>query len=193
MIGNKLLQNYQLGDLNSMPDFSPAPEVSYLVSECVAYLDKKGLKTVGLYRESGSISEMKKLKEEFATKKVVDLTAYLNPHTVAGVLKQYFREMPNPIFPKGCTKALMAAEAITDEYDRYNAFREAMLAQMNKDQFETVRILLRHLSNISVNSGENLMTPPNLAICWAPTLFRGGASVFGIVVNLINGYDNIFQ
>ena len=64
---------------------------------------------------------------------------------------------------------------------------------MNADTIKTLSVVIGHLNRVTQYQEVNKMTPPNLAICWGPTLFKGGASVFGIVVNLITGYEYIFS
>jgi len=162
-------------------------EVPHVVAKTVEYLDAKALQVTGIYRESASATELKKLKEEFRTKPEVDLTPYRDPHTIAGCLKAYFREMQVPVFTRSCTKGLMDVEGIENDEQRCRAFGDVMKAYLSPDSVKMISFLFAHLNRICANQEFNKMSAPNLAICWGPTLFRGGASVFGIVVHLIHG------
>jgi RhoGAP domain len=60
----------------------------------------------GLFRISGSKVEIDTLKARFDSGEDVALEAVtMNPHTVAGLLKQFFRELPEPL----CTFELFDA------------------------------------------------------------------------------------
>jgi hypothetical protein len=55
---------------------------------------------VGLFRLSGSLTEVKALREKFDRGEVVDfgnLEHVKSPHTVASLLKMWLRELPEPL------------------------------------------------------------------------------------------------
>jgi len=53
--------------------------------------------------------------------------------------------------------------------------------------------LVMLLREVSKFSDKNCMTPRNLGICWAPTLFGGGAAGTEVVADLIDGYWFVFR
>ncbi len=55
------------------------------------------LRTEGLFRISGSVSEVKAIKAAYLRGEAVDLTKVTDPHAVAGVLKLFFREARDPL------------------------------------------------------------------------------------------------
>jgi len=108
-------------------------------------------------------------------------------------LKLYFREMNIPLFPKGCVKPLAdCCNNIDDPRERSAAVREALKEHLSPSSFKLVQYLFRLLAQVAAHSDVNKMTPTNLAICWGPTLFRGGGSIMGIIQILITTYDDIF-
>ncbi|EDK39949.2 hypothetical protein PGUG_04047 [Meyerozyma guilliermondii ATCC 6260] len=67
---------------------------------CLDYLVKTGaVYEEGIFRLSGSASQIRGLREQFNTKFDIDLCANPSPdiHTVAGLFKTYLRELPHPI------------------------------------------------------------------------------------------------
>ena len=53
----------------------------------------------GLYRESANARELQELKTAFDKSNNVNISQYTNNvHTVAGLVKSYFRDLDNPIF-----------------------------------------------------------------------------------------------
>lgn len=75
-------------------------DLSVVIESCIAflldYLDEEGL-----FRISGSSSEVKRLKSGFEAG-INDLTDRVrDPHAVAGTLKSYLRELPEPLLTHG--------------------------------------------------------------------------------------------
>jgi Rho GTPase-activating protein RGD1 len=76
-----------------------------IVAQCIIAVDQFGLTTEGIYRVSGSVSTLAKLKQMFDFEP--DHVDFRTPtgffgdiHAVAGILKQYFRELPDPLLTK---------------------------------------------------------------------------------------------
>lgn len=76
-----------------------------IVAQCVIAVDQFGLTTEGIYRVSGSVSTLAKLKQLFDFEP--DHIDFRTPagffgdiHAVAGILKQYLRELPDPLLTK---------------------------------------------------------------------------------------------
>lgn len=76
-----------------------------IVAQCIIAVDQFGLATEGIYRVSGSVSTLAKLKQLFDFEP--DHVDFRTPagffgdiHAVAGILKQYLRELPDPLLTK---------------------------------------------------------------------------------------------
>jgi hypothetical protein len=77
-----------------------------IVAQCVIAVDQFGINTEGIYRVSGSVSTLAKLKELFDfDPEHIDFrtpTGFFGDiHAVAGILKQYLRELPDPLLTRG--------------------------------------------------------------------------------------------
>merc|ERR1712137_228835 len=70
-----------------------ADQIPSVVKKVVQYFDNAGKDFEGLFRISGQQSVIKKLIEEFDAGLEPDLSP-IDPHAVAGLLKQYLRELP---------------------------------------------------------------------------------------------------
>ena len=71
-------------------------EVSVVIESCVAFL-LSFLEEEGLFRIPGSLAEVKRLKSGFEAG-LNELTDRVrDPHAVAGTLKSYLRELPEPL------------------------------------------------------------------------------------------------
>ena len=76
-----------------------------IIAQCVIAVDRFGLQTEGIYRVSGSVSNLAKLKHLFDFEP--DHIDFGSPagffgdiHSVAGILKQYLRELPEPLLTR---------------------------------------------------------------------------------------------
>jgi len=73
-------------------------EIPLLVRRCIDYVEAVGIKEEGIYRISGNQSDQKELRERFDAGHDVDLpNLKYDPHCVAGLLKSFLREIPEPI------------------------------------------------------------------------------------------------
>lgn len=86
-------------------DGVPLPVV---VRQCIDFVEEQGLMQEGIYRSSGVKSKVTKLRAAFNARPVGSATVNLSdcePAVVASVLKQFLRELPDPVL----TRELMPA------------------------------------------------------------------------------------
>eukprot|EP01095_Lingulamoeba_sp_RSL-Kostka_P000503 TRINITY_DN107_c0_g2_i1.p1 TRINITY_DN107_c0_g2~~TRINITY_DN107_c0_g2_i1.p1 ORF type:complete len:154 (-),score=36.56 TRINITY_DN107_c0_g2_i1:31-468(-) len=73
------------------------PVLPPIVEQCCSYLEHHAIQQEGLFRVPGSSQEIKIYKKQFDKGKKVDLEKINNVHTVAGILKLFFTQLPNSI------------------------------------------------------------------------------------------------
>ncbi|PSN48778.1 hypothetical protein C0J52_05190 [Blattella germanica] len=93
-------------------------------------------------------------------------------HSVASLLKMYFRELPNPL----CTYQLYhtfvnAVQSSQEEGYRLLRMRDAV-QKLPPPHYRTLEYLMRHLARVAERGHMTGMTPRNVAIVWAPNLLR---------------------
>ncbi len=71
-----------------------------IIVYALSYLEKSGLDEEGLFRLSGSLREIAKLRGTFQSGEIPPIDAVGDPHVITGLLKLYFRELPEPLFEK---------------------------------------------------------------------------------------------
>ncbi|KAI4900937.1 hypothetical protein NFI96_015563, partial [Prochilodus magdalenae] len=72
-------------------------EIAFPIEACVTMLLECGLQEEGLFRIAPSASKLKKLKASLDCG-VLDVQEYsIDPHAIAGALKSYLRELPEPL------------------------------------------------------------------------------------------------
>jgi hypothetical protein len=75
-------------------------EVPFIITACIREVERRGMSEVGLYRVSGSASDLSKLKKSFETNsyEAEQLLKDVDIHSVTGILKLYLRELPEALF-----------------------------------------------------------------------------------------------
>lgn len=78
-------------------------QIPVIIRRCVEEIERRGLDIIGLYRLCGSATKKRILREAFErNSRSVDLSPDNVPdiNVITGVLKDYLRELPEPLFTK---------------------------------------------------------------------------------------------
>uniref|UniRef100_A0A8C7WC77 Rho GTPase-activating protein 32 n=1 Tax=Oncorhynchus mykiss TaxID=8022 RepID=A0A8C7WC77_ONCMY len=148
-------------------------DVPQVLKSCTEFIEKHGV-VDGMYRLSGIASNIQKLRHEFDSEQIPDLTkdVYIQDiHCVGSLCKLYFRELPNPLLTYQLyEKFSEAVSAATDE-ERLIKIHD-VIQQLPPPHYRTLEFLMRHLSQLATFSYITNMHSKNLAIVWAPNLLR---------------------
>uniref|UniRef100_A0A4W4EAH3 Rho GTPase-activating protein 32 n=1 Tax=Electrophorus electricus TaxID=8005 RepID=A0A4W4EAH3_ELEEL len=148
-------------------------DVPQVLKSCTDFIEKHGV-VDGMYRLSGIASNIQKLRHEFDSEQIPDLTkdVYIQDiHCVGSLCKLYFRELPNPLLTYQLyEKFSEAVSAATDE-ERLIKIHD-VIQQLPPPHYRTLEFLMRHLSRLATFSYVTNMHSKNLAIVWAPNLLR---------------------
>ncbi|NWU79662.1 RHGBA protein, partial [Onychorhynchus coronatus] len=146
-----------------VPEYGYIPR--FLVDTC-EYLEEH-VHTEGLFRKSGSLVRLKALKSKLDQGENC-LSAAL-PCDVAGLLKQFFRELPEPILPAHLQEGLVKAQQLGNEKKTATVLLSCLMADRI---IETLRYFFNFLRSVSLRSNENRMDSSNLAVIFAPNLLH---------------------
>ncbi|CAL8392345.1 unnamed protein product [Gadus morhua 'NCC'] len=146
-----------------IPEFGLVP--CFLVEACSILRERAG--TVGLFRKPGSHTRIKALKAKLNRGEGCLSTAL--PYDVAGLVKAFCRELPQPLFPFELQKALLRAQALPSPPERTSALQllSCLLPARNAS---LLHFLFTFLHQVSQRCAENLMTSSNLAMVFTPCL-----------------------
>lgn len=155
----------------SLADFVPlsSPMIPPLVVHCVSEIEQRGLHETGLYRISGCDRTVKELKEKFLRGKSVPLLSKVDDiHAVCGFLKDFLRNLKEPLLTFRLNKAFMTAAEISDDDNSIAAIYQAVdeLPAANRD---TLAFLMIHLQRVA-ESRDCRMDVTNLSKVFGPTL-----------------------
>ncbi|OPJ68194.1 rho GTPase-activating protein 32 isoform B [Patagioenas fasciata monilis] len=148
-------------------------DVPQVLKSCTEFIEKHGI-VDGIYRLSGIASNIQKLRHEFDSEQIPDLTKdiYIQDiHCVGSLCKLYFRELPNPLLTYQLYEKFSdAVSAATDE-ERLVKIHD-VIQQLPPPHYRTLEFLMRHLARLADYCSITNMHTKNLAIVWAPNLLR---------------------
>ncbi|XP_032354723.1 rho GTPase-activating protein 44 isoform X2 [Camelus ferus] len=144
-------------------------EIAFPIEACVTMLLECGMQEEGLFRVAPSASKLKKLKAALDCC-VVDVQEYsADPHAIAGALKSYLRELPEPLMTFELYDEWIQASNIPEQDKRLQALWNAC-EKLPTANHSNIRYLIKFLSKLSEYQDVNKMTPTNMAIVLGPNL-----------------------
>lgn len=150
--------------------------VPLAVYQCIQAVDLFGLGVEGIYRQSGSMAHIQKLKHMFDTESQSSALDFRNPenffhdvNSVTGLLKQFFRELPDPLLTNEHHDALVEAAKNDDDIVRRDSLH-AIINALPDPNYATLRALCLHLYRVIESAHVNRMNSHNLAVIFGPTL-----------------------
>ncbi|XP_025029098.1 rho GTPase-activating protein 17 isoform X3 [Python bivittatus] len=144
-------------------------EIALPIEACVMMLLETGMKEEGLFRIAAGASKLKKLKA------ALDCSAshldefYSDPHAVAGALKSYLRELPEPLMTYALYEEWTQVANIQDQ-DKKLQDLWRICQKLPKPNLANFRYLIKFLAKLAQYSDLNKMTPSNIAIVLGPNL-----------------------
>ncbi|KAL2171995.1 hypothetical protein VTG60DRAFT_732 [Thermothelomyces hinnuleus] len=147
-------------------------QIPSVVTRCIEEVELRGMDIEGIYRKTGGNSLVNLIREGFDKTDDFDISdPSLDITAVTSVLKQYFRKLPTPLLTFDVYDRVLESNSIQDEKERCAHLRKTvnMLPQKHRDCLE---FLMFHLARVASRERENLMSPKNLAVVFAPTIMR---------------------
>ncbi|CAI5792441.1 GTPase-activating 17 isoform X4 [Podarcis lilfordi] len=144
-------------------------EIALPIEACVMMLLETGMKEEGLFRIAAGASKLKKLKAalDCSTSQLDEF--YSDPHAVAGALKSYLRELPEPLMTYALYEEWTQVANIQDQ-DKKLQDLWRICQKLPKHNLANFRYLIKFLAKLAQYSDVNKMTPSNIAIVLGPNL-----------------------
>ncbi|XP_035518198.1 rho GTPase-activating protein 9 isoform X3 [Morone saxatilis] len=181
--------------------------VPRFVRLCTEAVEKRGLDTDGIYRVSGNLAVIQKLRflvnhERAVTtdgrymfpaelvqeeKLNLDESDWDDIHVITGALKLFFRELPEPLVPFGFFTDIVETVKMSDYMDKVDRLK-CLVLNMPPPNHDTLQFMCRHLKRVLEYSDTNRMTTQNIGIVFGPTLMRPERDNGNMAVNMV--YQN---
>ncbi|KAL7020077.1 hypothetical protein ACKWTF_011371 [Chironomus riparius] len=154
------------------PGNAPVPIV---LRRCVEEIERRGLDIIGLYRLCGSATKKRLLREAFErNSRAVELSPEHIPdiNVITGVIKDYLRELPEPLFTRCLFQMTVDALGVClpDDPEGNAKLMLSILDCLPRANRATLVFLLDHLSLVVSASERNKMSAQALATALGPPL-----------------------
>nr|XP_057930362.1 unconventional myosin-IXb isoform X6 [Doryrhamphus excisus] len=147
---------------------NPVPMVLEMMLE---HVEMQGLYTEGIYRKSGAANRMKELHQRLETDPHLVCLEDYPIHTVTGLVKQWLRELPEPLMTFTHYNEFLHAVELPDKQEQLYAIYKG-LEELPMANFNTLERLVFHLVRVCKEEAHNRMSPNSLAIVFAPCVLR---------------------
>nr|XP_054608254.1 rho GTPase-activating protein 9 isoform X6 [Nothobranchius furzeri] len=182
--------------------------VPRFVRLCTEAVESRGLETDGIYRVSGNLAVIQKLRflvdheralttdgrfmfpAELVQEEKLNLddsVRWDDIHVITGALKLFFRELPEPLVPYGFFTDIVETVKMSDYMDKVDRLK-CLVLNMPPPNHDTLQFMCRHLRRVLKHSNTNRMTTQNIGIVFGPTLMRTERDTGNMAVNMI--YQN---
>ncbi|XP_063308683.1 rho GTPase-activating protein 12 isoform X7 [Pelobates fuscus] len=162
--------------------------VPNFVKLCIDHVEEHGLDIDGLYRVSGNLAVIQKLRFAVTHDEKLDLndSKWEDIHVITGALKMFFRELPEPLFTFNHFNDFVNAIKQEPKH-RVQAVKD-LIKQLPKPNHDTMQALFRHLKHVVETGEKNRMTFQSLAIVFGPTLLKPETETGNIAIHTV--YQN---
>ncbi|NXC97403.1 3BP1 protein, partial [Certhia familiaris] len=180
-------------------------EIALPIEACVMMLLASGMKEEGLFRLAAGASVLRKLKSSLASGSNALEEFYSDPHAVAGALKSYLRELPQPLMTFELYDEWVKVASLKDIDSRVQSLQDTC-SRLPQDSYNNLRYLIKFLAKLAEHQEVNKMTPSNIAIVLGPNLLwsqqstgdpmqldlASVSSIQAVVEALIQNVDTLF-
>ncbi|XP_054644190.1 rho GTPase-activating protein 6-like isoform X2 [Dunckerocampus dactyliophorus] len=195
------------------------PQVPRIVELCCQHLESHGLQTVGIFRVGSSKKRLRQLREELDQGWELHLDEQHSVHDVAALLKEFLRDMPDPLLTRELYTAFINT-TLLDQVEQEKAIQLLvfLLPPCNCDTLQRLLCLLssvaEHADDTMDESGDkkpgNKMTSLNLATILGPNLLHKqktpdkefavqslaraeeSSAIISVVQSMINACESLF-
>ncbi|XP_062982444.1 rho GTPase-activating protein 6 isoform X2 [Elgaria multicarinata webbii] len=195
-------------------------QVPRLVDSCCQHLEKHGLQTVGIFRVGSSKKRVRQLREEFDRGVDVMLDEEHSIHDVAALLKEFLRDMPDPLLTRELYTPFINT-LLLEAHEQLSTL-QLLIYLLPPCNCDTLHRLLHFLATVASHAEDridqdsqeipgNKMTSLNLATIFGPNLLHKqkttdkeftvqstaraeeSTAIIAVVQKMIENYETLFM
>lgn len=140
-----------------------------VVEKCIQAVENLGMDYEGIYRKSGGTSQLKIITQLFENRQpfnLEDRDRFNDISAITSVLKNYFRELPEPLLTYKLYNDFVKCAEIRSEgggNKKLNDMR-SLVQDLPREHFDTLKYLITHLHHVKAKAEENRMNSRNLGV-----------------------------
>ncbi|XP_032268245.1 unconventional myosin-IXb isoform X11 [Phoca vitulina] len=150
---------------------SDKASVPIVLEKLLEHVEMHGLYTEGLYRKSGAANRTRELRQALQTDPAAVKLENFPIHAITGVLKQWLRELPEPLMTFAQYGDFLRAVELPEKQEQLGAIY-TVLEHLPEANHNSLERLIFHLVKVALLEDVNRMSPSALAIIFAPCLLR---------------------
>ncbi|XP_017807766.3 LOW QUALITY PROTEIN: unconventional myosin-IXb [Papio anubis] len=150
---------------------SDKASVPIVLEKLLEHVEMHGLYTEGLYRKSGAANRTRELRQALQTDPTAVKLENFPIHAITGVLKQWLRELPEPLMTFAQYGDFLRAVELPEKQEQLAAIY-GVLEHLPEANHNSLERLIFHLVKVALLEDVNRMSPGALAIIFAPCLLR---------------------
>lgn len=189
-------------------------QVPRVLERCCSHIETYGLQTVGIFRVGSSKKRVRQLLEDFDKGVDVQLDEEHSVHDVAALLKEFLRDIPDPLLPRELYPAFLQANLLRGaDQIQYLQHLLYLLPPCNCDTLLRLLSLLHTVQSFAQDSvgtndeeiSGNKMTAANLAVIFGPNLLQrerdsgshgtgieDSTAIISVTLVLVQNYRRLF-
>ncbi|MBN3308539.1 3BP1 protein, partial [Amia calva] len=144
-------------------------QIALPIEACVGMLLRTGMREEGLFRLAAAASVVKRLKSGLDSGGVEPEEYCTDPHAVAGALKSYLRELPQPLMTSELYNDWFKAAGEKEVSVKLEQLRE-VCGRLPPENYNNLRYVVKFLAKLAEQQELNKMSPSNIAIVLGPNL-----------------------
>nr|XP_040047270.1 rho GTPase-activating protein 27 isoform X3 [Gasterosteus aculeatus aculeatus] len=156
------------------------------MEKCIRTVERRGLDVDGIYRVSGNLAVIQKLRHKADHEEELDLEdgQWEEIHVITGALKLFLRELPEPLFPFSCFDKFIAAIQVQD-YSLRVSYMKDLVRSLPLPNHDTMELLFKHLRRVVEHKESNRMSVQSVAIVFGPTLLRPQTESSSMTIHMV--------
>ncbi|KAI6222187.1 hypothetical protein M3Y95_00958000 [Aphelenchoides besseyi] len=149
-----------------------------ILNNMLMAIEIRGLFVEGLYRKSGSVAEVKRLRNQIELAEDWDNFSFdeVPVHVLTTLIKGFFRELNEPLITFELYENFINVSEVKDMSERLRCLSVVvdLLPRANRCVFDR---LMYHLARVAHQETINRMTASNLSVIFAPCILRRNQAV----------------
>jgi len=177
-------------------------DIPRVMEQTILWLQEHGgEQTEGIFRISGMMTEVQEFRMRYDQGLPVTFEGMMDHHSVAGVLKLWIRELPEPLLTYDLYDKFL--ELLKVEGDARIDMCQELMFELPRHYRFAVQYLLKYLNFVCKFADVNKMNAKNLSIVFGPNLLYSETAdpfdcshfdeVYSIIEFMIANYDAIFS